>query len=101
MKYSFVIPCYNSEQTIRAVVIELLAELKKEKIEDYEIILVDDCSQDRVWEVITALCDMYDSIFGICLSKNFGQHAALLAGYARCTGDIVISLAHQGHTTFA
>lgn len=96
MKYSFVIPCYRSEHTIRMVVKELLTEIEKECIRDYEIILVNDCSPDHVWDVIQELTMECPYIYGICLARNFGQHAALLAGYSRCSGDIVISLDDDG-----
>lgn len=98
IKYSFVIPCYCSEHTIEHVVSELTEVLKQEKIDNYEIILVNDGSPDHVWDVIQRICSMSTVISGISLSKNFGQHAALLAGYARCTGDYVISLDDDGQT---
>lgn len=96
MKYSFVIPCYRSERTIRSVVQELIAEIEKEQLTDYEIILVNDCSPDGVWKVIRELAQEYSFLNGINLARNFGQHAALLAGYAKTTGDIIISLDDDG-----
>lgn len=96
MRYSFVIPCYGSEKTIGNVVSELLAEIGRQGISDYEVILVCDGSPDHVWEAIGELCGRHAAISGICLSRNFGQHAALLAGYARCTGDFVVSLDDDG-----
>lgn len=96
MKYSFVIPCYRSERTIRMVVDELIKEIKKEGIDDYEIILVNDCSPDNVWDVIKKLTEELEHIHGICLARNFGQHAALMAGYARCSGEVVVSLDDDG-----
>lgn len=96
MKYSFVIPCYRSEHTIRPVVGELILEIEKEGLEDYEIILVNDGSPDNVWQVIRELAEEYPSVQGICLARNFGQHAALMAGYARTTGDVVVSLDDDG-----
>ena len=83
MKYSFVIPCYRSEHTISSVVHELIGEIEKERLTDYEIILVNDCSPDGVWNVIQSLAQEYSFLNGINLARNFGQHAALLAGYAR------------------
>lgn len=96
MKYSFVIPCYRSEKTIEMVVNELIMEINKEKIDTYEIILVNDCSPDNVWDVIKELTIKYNNVCGVSLAKNFGQHAALLAGYARCTGDVIVSLDDDG-----
>ena len=96
MKYSFVIPCYRSEHTLESVVSELIMEIGKEELPDYEIILINDSSPDNVWRVIKQLARKYPFIHGINLSKNFGQHAALMAGYARTTGDVVISLDDDG-----
>ena len=94
---SFVIPCYGSEKTIEPVVEELIHEYsKREDRYDYEIFLVNDCSPDNVWSVIKRLCSENDKIHGICFAKNFGQHAALMAGYRCCRGRIVISLDDDG-----
>lgn len=96
MEYSFVIPCYRSERTLEGVVRELIAEAEKEKLGEYEIILVNDDSPDGVWGVIKRLCQEYPFIHGLCLARNFGQHAALLAGYARAKGGVVVSLDDDG-----
>lgn len=95
MKLSFVIPCYRSAKTIGIVVEEIIGILKETEYE-YEIILVNDYSPDDVWAVIEALAKEHSFIKGISLAKNFGQHAALLAGYSHCRGDYVISLDDDG-----
>lgn len=97
-KLSFVIPCYGSETTIEIVVNEIRETLKQRPEYDYEIILVNDCSPDRVWPRIRALALAASHITGIDLAKNFGQHAALMAGYRHCTGDLIISLDDDGQT---
>lgn len=97
-KLSFVIPCYGSETTIEIVVNEIRKTLKQRPEYDYEIILVNDCSPDRVWPRIRALALADSHITGIDLAKNFGQHAALMAGYRHCTGDLIISLDDDGQT---
>lgn len=94
---SFVIPCYRSEKTLENVVKELTAEIgKRGGSYDYEIYLINDCSPDNVWEVIKKLCAEDPKIHGVCFSKNFGQHAALMAGYSFCRGRIIISLDDDG-----
>lgn len=92
------IPCYGSETTIEIVVNEIRETLKQRPEYDYEIILVNDCSPDRVWPRIRALALADSHITGIDLAKNFGQHAALMAGYRHCTGDLIISLDDDGQT---
>ena len=98
MKLSFVIPCYRSENTIETVVQEIRDTMATRPGTDYEIVLVNDCSPDNVWQVIKRLANDDAHIKGICLAKNFGQHCALMAGYAQTTGDYVISLDDDGQT---
>ena len=96
-KISFVIPCYGSQKTLNDVVVELIATIQQRKEQyEYEIILVNDFSPDKVWDVITDLAKKNRNIKGISFSRNFGQHAALLAGYGQATGDIVISMDDDG-----
>lgn len=97
-KISFVIPCYNSEKTIGNVVKEIETTMAKNNEESYEIILVDDCSKDNVWQKIQILCEGNTKIKAIRFSKNFGQHAALLAGYRQTKGELVVSLDDDGQT---
>lgn len=97
-KISFVIPCYRSQGTIETVVNEIRDTVATRDAFDYEIILVNDCSPDNVWQVIKNLAAEDPKIKGICLAKNFGQHCALMAGYAQATGDYIISLDDDGQT---
>ena len=96
---SFVIPCYRSAHTIGAVVKELTETVAARADEyDHEIVLVNDGSPDHVAEVIRGLCKEYPSIVFVDLSRNFGQHSALMAGFNHVSGDIVICLDDDGQT---
>lgn len=99
---SFVIPCYRSEQTLPLVVKEIketLQHLKDQgKAYDYEIVLVNDCSPDDTFSVIRQLCQEDKKVIGVNLARNFGQHAALMAGFHQVRGDIVICLDDDGQT---
>jgi undecaprenyl-phosphate 4-deoxy-4-formamido-L-arabinose transferase len=97
-KISFVIPCYKSSKTIGGVVTEIQDTMKGLGKYEYDIILVNDCSPDDTFNVITSLCNKFDNIIGIDLAKNFGQHAALMAGLRRSDGDIVVCLDDDGQT---
>lgn len=97
-KLSFVIPCYGSELTLEEVIRELIDTVHNKSEYEYEIILVNDCSPDNVSKKISLLCQKYNNIISIDLARNFGQHAALMAGYSYCTGEIVISLDDDGQT---
>ena len=98
-KISFVIPCYGSELSLESVVTDIKSVISTRADElDYEIILVNDNSPDNVWEVIKRLTGEDKKIRGFYFSKNFGQHAALMAGYKNAAGDIIISLDDDGQT---
>jgi undecaprenyl-phosphate 4-deoxy-4-formamido-L-arabinose transferase len=58
----------------------------------YEIIIVCDYSPDGTWEVIKQLAVTCPKVSGILLRMNAGQHNALMAGFARATGDIVVTM---------
>ncbi len=95
-KISFVIPCYNSEHTIKQVVEEIVDTVKN--LYDFEIILVNDGSKDNVINVISEMARINKSIKVIDLVKNFGQHAALLTGLRYVGGDIAVCLDDDGQT---
>lgn len=97
-KVSFVIPCYRSEKTIEGVVREIKETMETLSEYCYEIILVNDCSPDDTFSVITKLCRQNENICGISLAKNFGQHSALMAGFHYVTGDILVCLDDDGQT---
>lgn len=98
-KISFVIPCYRSEQTLPKVIAEINETMQQmaEKY-TYEIILVNDSSPDNTYGVIEKLSKAQDNIIGIDLAKNFGQHAALMAGFHYVSGDILVCLDDDGQT---
>ena len=95
-KISFVIPCYHSAQTVGNVVRDIVDTVLARSEFQYEIILVNDNPPDDTWRVICEMCRNNPNIHGICFTKNFGQHAALMAGYRKVTGDIVVSLDDDG-----
>ncbi|MGN0388688.1 MAG: glycosyltransferase family 2 protein [Suilimivivens sp.] len=95
---SFVIPCYRSSQTLPGVIQEIKDTMKTLKNYEYEIVLVNDSSPDDTFSVITGLCRENDNITGINLAKNFGQHAALMAGFHYVKGDVVVCLDDDGQT---
>ena len=96
MKLSFVIPCYGSEQTLADVVAELKSTMTQRPEMDYEIILTEDGSPDGVWEVIRTLAEGDERVKAIRLVRNFGQHAALLAGLSAVSGDAAFLLDDDG-----
>lgn len=97
-KVSFVIPCYRSEHTLSHVVAEIEEKMKTMEQYEYDIFLVNDCSPDDTLRTIHRLCREHENIKGISFSKNFGQHAALMAGLRHSDGDYVVCLDDDGQT---
>lgn len=93
---SFVIPCYRSEHTVKSVVDEIINTVSTRDGYDYEIILVSDASPDNVYSVICDMASKNERIKGMNLSRNFGQHAATLAGMKRSKGDLIITVDDDG-----
>jgi dolichol-phosphate mannosyltransferase len=89
MKISVVIPVYKSQGTIELLTQKLMDELFKIS-NDYEIIYVNDASPDNSWDIIQKLCKGNSKIIGISLSRNFGQHPAILCGIKHAIGDAIV-----------
>lgn len=98
MKVSFVIPCYRSSQTLPGVVEEIKQSMEQRRDDSYELILVNDCSPDDTFDTIRRLVSTNRNVIGVNLAKNFGQHAALMAGFHEATGDVVVCLDDDGQT---
>lgn len=92
MKYSIVIPVYNSEKSLEELSKRLDYVFEAIIHEDYELILVDDFSKDSSFEVITRLMENDSRITGVQLAKNCGQHSALLCGFSIAQGDFIITM---------
>lgn len=97
-KVSFVIPCYRSERTLPHVVAEIDEKMRQLAQYEYEILLINDCSPDDTFGVIRKLCSERKEIKGISFARNFGQHAALMAGLRHSVGDYVVCLDDDGQT---
>ena len=95
-KLSFVIPCYGSENTILYVIDEIIKTIANHSDYEYEIITVNDNSPDNVKCVLKSIANNNSRIKIIDLSKNYGKHAAVMAGYKYVTGDIIINLDDDG-----
>jgi len=91
-KISVVIPCYYSEKTIASVVEATIEEFKKLKKYQYEFILVNDGSEDGTFSEIIKLAEKYPFVTGLDLSRNFGQHNAILAGMKQASGDYILGM---------
>lgn len=88
---SVVVPVYNSEQTLGPLV-TALEPILKELTSTFEIVLVNDGSRDRSWDVIQELSAKHGFVRGIDLMRNFGQHNALLAGIRSARHELVVTM---------
>ena len=92
MKVSFVIPCYNSEKTIRKLIEMTCNQMKKMEMGNYEFVLVNDYSKDNTMDELRVIANEYKFVKVIDLANNFGQHNAIMAGLNYVEGDIVIGM---------
>jgi dolichol-phosphate mannosyltransferase len=86
---SVVVPLFNESTLIKDLVDRVKNNITL-LTEDYEIILVDDGSQDQTWELIEIECKQEERIKGIKFSRNFGHHYAITAGLHKSSGDWVV-----------
>ena len=88
---SVVVPVFNEEKNVGLLYTELTAVLKDIKI-PYEIICVDDGSTDNTFKTLSDLNKTDSKLKVITFRRNFGQTAALSAGFDYAKGDIVVSI---------
>ena len=88
---SVVVPVYNSAGTLAELVARLRAVLEP-RVDDFELVLVNDGSADASWERIVELAAEDDRVRGLDLMRNSGQHNALLAGIRAARFDVVVTL---------
>lgn len=89
-KLSIVVPVYFNEDTLMDLYKDMKAKIL-DTLGDYEIIFVDDGSGDRSWEIMNDIRKLDGNVRLVKLSRNFGEHAALLAGLSVCTGDCAVT----------
>ena len=88
MKLSIVSPVYRGEKMLEELVRRIHAAISP-MTDDYEIVLVNDCSPDNSWEKIADICTNDQRVKGINLSRNFGQPYAITAGLTYAKGDYI------------
>tara|TARA_B100000700_G_C15051500_1_gene860542 strand:+ start:2776 stop:3747 length:972 start_codon:yes stop_codon:yes gene_type:complete len=91
LNISVVVPIYNEEESIELLVEEILIALRPSG-ETFEVILVNDGSQDNSSEVLTRITEKIPELVCVLLRKNYGQTAAMAAGFDVARGEIIVSL---------
>lgn len=89
-KVSVLVPCYNEEENVVPISKAILDELKKLKKYDYELVFIDNNSQDNTRSLIEDLCKKNDKIKAIFNCRNFGQFNSPYYGLLQTTGDCTI-----------
>ncbi|MFR7901463.1 MAG: glycosyltransferase family 2 protein [Ruminococcus sp.] len=87
-RLSVVLPAYNEELMVGKTC-RVLHEVLAEAGISYELVVVDDGSKDKTWEEITKAGEEDGNVLGVHFSRNFGKEAAVYAGMAQATGDVV------------
>ena len=89
---SVVIPVFNEQGNLDELIRRCLTTCDTLEL-PYELILIDDGSRDRSVEMITAAAEAHrGKVIGVLLNRNYGQHAAVMAGFAQARGGFVVTL---------
>lgn len=88
---SVVVPLYNEAESLPELAAWVDRVMQQNKL-TYEVILVDDGSDDDSWEVVEHLKAQYPAIRGIGFARNYGKSAALYCGFAAAEGEVVITM---------
>jgi glycosyltransferase involved in cell wall biosynthesis len=91
MNLSVVIPLINEQNSLEELVSSISSIINEINL-NYEIILIDDGSTDKSWEIISKLCALDQNIKGIRFLMNFGKSQALSAGFKASKGEVVITM---------
>ena len=89
-RLSIVVPCYNEENCLDTLYARLSNAARNAVGEDYEIVLVDDGSLDRSWEIMRTYGDVDPRVSALKLSRNHGHQLALSAGLDLCRGQLIL-----------
>ena len=95
---SIIIPVYNSEKNLAKLIQDLIFNLKK-KTYIFEIILVDDNSEDSSWNIVKDFCSKNTFIKAVQLRKNVGQHNAIFAGLKYAIGKFIVTMDDDGQNS--
>ena len=89
IKLSIIIPCYNEINTIKEIIKKVIYNLQQYSFNDYEILVVDDCSNDGTSEILEQI-NLEENIKIFSHKENLGKGAAVQTGIKNITGDILI-----------
>ena len=91
MNISVVVPLFNEDESLPELCAWIDKVMKKNNY-SYEVLLIDDGSKDKSWEVVEQIAAENTNIKGIKFRRNYGKSAALNIGFAKAKGDVVITM---------
>jgi len=91
MDISVVVPLFNEEESLPELV-EWIDRIMKSNNFSYEVLLIDDGSSDKSWQVITQISSKNNAVKGIKFRRNYGKSAALHIGFGAAKGNVVITM---------
>ena len=91
IQISVVVPVFNEEESLPELT-QWIHRVMQEHGFSYEVLLINDGSTDRSWEVIQSLASKNEALKGINFTRNYGKSAALDAGFKRSSGEVVITM---------
>lgn len=92
MKLSVIVPCHNEQECLVESMRRLLPMCQQVAADDYEIIFIDDGSQDATWPIICSFVEGNPNVVGLKLSRNFGHQLAIAAGLSWTRGERILVL---------
>lgn len=88
---SIIIPVYRSAESLTELHRRLVETLNGGS-DAFEILFVEDCGGDGAWEVVKRLAEADDRVRGFKLSRNYGQHSAILCGIRAARGELIVTM---------
>lgn len=91
MDISIVVPLYNEEESLPELM-RWIHSVMNENNFSYEVVMVDDGSKDKSWEIVSELKSTYPTLKAVKFQRNYGKSAALHTGFQEAQGDVVITM---------
>ncbi len=89
---SIVVPLFNEQDSLEELIRQIQQAVQADNLGNYEVLLIDDGSNDLSWAVIEKISQKHSMVHGIRFRRNFGKAAALAAGFSAAKGELVVTM---------
>ena len=89
---SIVVPLFNEQDSLEELIRQIQHAVQADNLGSYEVLLIDDGSNDLSWSVIETISQKHSTVHGIRFRRNFGKAAALAAGFSSAKGELVVTM---------